>query len=115
MSLFEGEHDRREPRNFNPVLDDKYIRELAIYDHLNECLILANEIKRIKNYKPVAEGEENKALEEKLYNLTEHYKNELMDLFIILQSDVEISRFMSRIEKFQEKAKKDGKQDRSDK
>lgn len=111
MKLFEGEHDLWGMRKNNSVLDDEYVRELALYDHLNECLILANEIKRIKNYKPVAEGEENKALEEKLYNLTEHYKNELMDLFIILQSGVEISRFLSRIEKFQERAKEDGKQD----
>lgn len=107
MKLFEGEHDRWESRAFNPVLGDKYIRGLAVYDHLNECLILANEIKRVKNYKSEAEGEENKALEEKLYNLTEHYKNELMDLFILLQSDIEISRFLSRIEKFQEKIKED--------
>ena len=90
------------------MLDDKYIRELAIYDHLNECLILANEIKRIKNYKPVAEGEENRALEEKLYNLTEHYKNELMDLFILLESGIEFERYLARVEKFWEKAKKDG-------
>lgn len=111
MNLFEGEHDRREPRNLNPVLEDKYIRELAIYDHLNECLILANEIKRIKNYKPVAEGEENKALEEKLYNLTEHYKNELMDLSILLERGIEFERYLARVEKFLGKTKKDGKQD----
>lgn len=115
MKLFEGEHTLWNMRWDNPILKDEYLRGLAIYDHLNECLILANEIKRIKNYKPVAEGEENKALEEKLYNLTEHYKNELMDLSILLESGIEFERYLARIEKFWEKAKKDGKQDRADK
>ena len=68
MNLIEGEHNFWNMRWNNPILNDEYLRGLAIYDHLNECLILANEIKRVKNYKPVAEGEENKALEEKLYN-----------------------------------------------
>ena len=105
MKLFEGEHDLWNMSKNNPVLSNEYVRNLAVYDHLNECLIIANEIKRIKNYKPVMEGEENKALEEKLYNLTEHYKNELADLTILLQDVVDPSRLLARIEKFWEKSK----------
>lgn len=88
----------------NLVLENSYVRGLAIYDHLQECVIIADEIKRLKNHKSVDPKEMNLGLSEEIFNLQEHYENELTDLFILLQKEVDIDRFIARLNKFKEKA-----------
>ena len=82
----------------NIVIKDNYARSLAIYDHLNECLIIANKIKEKKN--SIKTGEDSYTLE----CLKEHYKNELADLYILLEFEIPNSLVQERVDKFVEKA-----------
>lgn len=82
----------------NIVIKDSYVRSLAIYDHLNECLIIANKIKEKKNSNKT--GENSYSLE----CLREHYRNELADLHILLEFELPNSLVQDRIDKFVEKA-----------
>lgn len=85
----------------NIVLDNDYVRSLAIYDHLNECLILANRIKEQKN--SIRAGDVSNTLE----CLQEHYRNELADLYILLDFELGFQIIDERTDKFIEKAKED--------
>lgn len=85
----------------NIVLDNDYVRSLAIYDHLNECLILANRIKEQKN--SIRTGDVSNTL----VCLKEHIRNELADLYILLDFELDSQIIDERIDKFIEKAKED--------
>lgn len=85
----------------NIVLNNDYVRSLAIYDHLNECLILANRIKEQKN--SIRTGDVSNTLE----CLKEHYRNELADLYVLLDFELGFQIIDERIDKFIEKAKED--------
>ena len=83
----------------NIVLNNDYVRSLAIYDHLNECLILANRIKEQKN--SIRTGDVSNTL----VCLKEHFRNELADLYILLDFELDSLIVDERIDKFIEKAK----------
>lgn len=85
----------------NPVICNDYVRGLAIYDHLNECLIIANKIKEKKN--SIDTGE----ISDSLKCLEDHYRKELADLYILLESELDSDIVSERKLKFIEKAKKD--------
>lgn len=85
----------------NPVICNDYVRGLAIYDHLNECLIIANKIKEKKN--SIDTGETSCSLK----CLEDHYRKELADLYILLESELDFDIVSERRLKFIEKAKKD--------
>lgn len=81
----------------NIVIKNDYARSLAIYDHLNECLIIANKIKEKKNSIKTDEYSDT------LRCLKEHYRNELADLHILLEFELPNSLIQERIDKFVEK------------
>lgn len=83
----------------NILFKNSYARKLAIYDHLNECLIIANKIKEKKN--SIETGEESYSLK----CLEEHYEKELTDLFILLYFELDPTLIKERLEKFERKAK----------
>lgn len=83
----------------NVLFENDYARKLAVYDHLNECLIIANKIKEKKN--SIETGEESYTLK----CLKEHYEKELADLFILLYFDLDSTLIKERLKKFEEKAK----------
>lgn len=85
----------------NPVIVNDYVRGLAIYDHLNECLIIANKIKEKKN--SIETGEESCSLK----CLKDHYRKELADLYILLGMDLDLELVCERILKFIDKSEKD--------
>ena len=82
------------------VLENPYLRHLAILDHLRECLILDKEIKRQKN-------KEIEGKSQTLKNLEFHFENELTDLYILLKSECKEEVVERRLEKFRENALKD--------
>ena len=82
------------------TLNNPYVRHLAILDHLRECQIIADTIKKQKN-------KEIEGKSQTLKNLEFHYENELADLFILLSYECKKETIERRIEKFKEKAKKD--------
>lgn len=85
----------------NPVICNDYVRGLAIYDHLNECLIIANSIKEKKN------SIDTEEISLSMKYLKDHYRKELADLYILLESELDSDIVFERKQKFIEKAKKD--------
>lgn len=85
----------------NVVISNDYARSLAIYDHLNECLILANKIKEKKN--SIRTGDVSNTL----VCLQEHYNNELADLYILLDHELPFGLIQERADRFVEKAEED--------
>lgn len=77
---------------------NRYTTELAIFDHLNECLIINQEIKREKNRHYREDGEVAA-----LKRLKYHYNCELTDLYILLDKYVDKELVKQRLEKFKEK------------
>ena len=61
---------------------DGYFLDLAIFDHIHECQIIADEIKRFKN-----KTLEHDTLQESHLNF--HLENELADLYILLRKKFE--------------------------
>lgn len=94
MDFFEG-HAELIRQQTNPVLYNPYVRGLSIYDHLNECLLLANEIKIKKNS---VEG-----YSDTLKTIQEHYRKELTDLYILIGKELSYEEIEERYKKFQQK------------
>lgn len=94
MDFFEG-HREFVQQQTNPVLYNPYVRSLSIYDHLNECLLLAKEIKIKKNS---VDG-----YSDTLKTIQEHYRKELTDLYILIGKELSYEEIEERYKKFQQK------------
>ena len=79
------------------LFKNSYIRELSIYDHIEEISLLIDQYKIEKN-------KDNNLSSKTIYN---HLRNELTDLFLILKEDISEDEIERREYRFLEKSKGD--------
>lgn len=86
--------------SLNRLFSSKYALQLGIYDHLNECLIIANEVKKTKN----ATLDKDTCRER---TLKYHLDCELSDLYLLLSEYLDDGLIEERREKFITKDEED--------
>ena len=80
-----------------PLFENRYVRDLAIQDHIRELSLLYDQYKI----------EKNKENTQYACILSNHIQNELADLFLILNGELDAEVIERRRQKFIEKAKND--------
>lgn len=79
------------------LFENKYVRDLAIQDHIRELNLLYDQYK----------VEKNKENTQYACILSNHIQNELADLFLILNEELDAEVIERRRQKFIEKSKND--------